>query len=448
MFHFKDDQSISIDANEPYAMLGACFEWVRYVDFCNKPDYNRFKRYRSYYLMGVDATSSGHQILSMIMNDGTYQKELNLAVSEDLYTEEPSHYYTSMAREYLEEAKEKKSLVAEKLLKLENYEVYYNEHRKADEFKKLTKNDVEKIALNTILIPLFKPLLMKGVYNATKFTFKKDVEEHIDKQFRLSLDKIKMGFRSTHTFLEKDFINELTNSMWQKKNETTMSYYIEIMKKISQTFSDHGLQIKWLTRTGGYVFQMYNKLELTPTWKSIPTFLQTYKKVSKDRLPNTSKVQVSEELRKMRQAQKIYIPNLTDEIDKRKMINATPPSFIHSLDADIIFEFSKYMMKLPYLSFFLVHDTIDFPHSYYSKIMLMLAKANHAIFAETKNKEGKTMLELFLDNLLDILQSHSPAAKKDADKLREEISNLLKEAEKVSEKQFDYSALMYSRIYY
>jgi hypothetical protein len=455
MLNFMDVQSIFLEAAEPYGMLAACFEWKRYKEFIKKTSDLSENEYRTYFMMRVDATASGHQILSMIMNDGTYQKELNLAVADKGFREDtPQHYYTSVALEYLKEQLEAGNNIARILVEPENYAKLYLMQNRYFEFERLKKNNPEKICLENVLVPIFKALLMKGAYNATRGTFVNDVKDVLSKFDFRNIDQVKAGVPANHVFLDYEkFTGELINSIWKKKETNTMTYYINILKRVTEVFCKHGLEIKWLTRTGGYVFQMYSVKKLIPVWKSVPALLNANIKVRQEQFPDRTKV-LSESGKRKKSKElaskynRIYISKFADKLDKRKTMNATAPSFIHSLDADIIYEFTKAMIKMPYISYFLVHDTIEFPIYYYFEIMSKLACANHAIFAETKNKCGKTMLQLFIENLLSILKEHSPAAAEDAEILAREVQQEFSRSRDAINKEFDYNALINSRIYY
>jgi len=109
-------------------------------------------------------------------------------------------------------------------------------------------------------------------------------------------------------------------------------------------------------------------------------------------------------------------------------------------------------MEMPYISYFLVHDitttTVGFPINYYFEVMSKLACANYVIFVEAKEKYGKTMFELFIETLLNILKEHSPSAAEDAEILVKEVQEEFEKSKNAIDKEFDYSALMDSVIYY
>jgi hypothetical protein len=450
MLNFRSVRSIYRDANEPFAMLAACFEWERYKNFCLN---NSAEDYRSYYLMGVDATASGSQILSMIMNDGTYQEELNLAVS-NLKAGIPDHYYTALAREYLDDQLKTNPEFAKYLLEKNFYKKYYELNKQLLKFNNLT---AKELAEKEILIPVFKSLIMKGAYNQRKKEFLKDVKEVLMKFDYINMPKEAKdmaGYEPKHEFARPNFIYELGETAWNTKKKLTMTYYIAIMDKLTKALTRFGLEIKWLTRTGGYVFQSYNVIEKVRRWKDFPSQLHSKKRYGQEDSPFLPKIHedhysVAEKFKIAKNKRsRITFTKLSSKMDKSKMNTATPPSYFHSLDADIIFAFTYGMLDMPYISFFLVHDTVDFPHSYYFKMMKRLAMANHKIFVESRNEFGQSLFHLFINDLVTILAETSPAGLEASIKLREEIDELFKEAEKIKDGDFDYDALINSRVYY
>jgi len=93
---FKDFLS---ESENPFKFLDCLTEYVSIQSHLKKG--KSIESYLTTFLCSKDATSSGNQIISYIMNNSLYKKELNL----DIYSEsrKPLSFYSEICKKYLKE---------------------------------------------------------------------------------------------------------------------------------------------------------------------------------------------------------------------------------------------------------------------------------------------------------------------------------------------------------
>lgn len=238
-------------------------------------------------------------------------------------------------------------------------------------YKKDSKDDIYTFKLELIYKPLFKCLIMKGVYGGTKHTFINDA----------------IKFYSQFTYFDsyskyKHIVNELCTF-----SETLPMYYINRIASIVVNFIKHHTNtkfIEWNVHSGVKVRQHYNEINRRQIYYNW----------------GTEKSKIKHKV--------IYATPDNKTTDFKKMKQALAANLIHSLDASIIHKFVLRSMHEinPAFSFIAVHNAIYFPPYFYNEITNLLNKVIFDIFSLYKD-ETNAALNKWLSEIYTQLERNS-----------------------------------------
>ncbi len=289
-------------ANNLFAFLSCCIEYERYNTYIL--EYKTDVNYKSSFIVSLDATASGSQILSLLLKDEEFIESLNLVESNDIgnfYL-----FFINMFKNYLE--KNNKLNIWEKSL-----------------FNFLKDSEIRSF---------FKKIIMTFNYGLTYNGYLKKFYEAYN-FYLVKLKKDKEIFILVNKNMYLLNADEIASLFWSFSNDLVLLSLNKLLKKIVPVFDQLNLDIKWITPLNSLVTQKYYK-------DSTVTFDLRYKKARLNNYKNIfSKVNI--------------IFKDKNKIDKNKNIRAITANFIHSLDSSIMLNVVNYF-KLNNLPIACVHD--------------------------------------------------------------------------------------------
>ncbi len=289
-------------ANNLVAFLSCCIEYERYCNYI--VEYHNDVNYKSNFIVSLDATASGSQILTLLLRDKEFIEALNL-----VQTEEIGNFYLffiNMFKDYLK-----------KNNKLNMWE--------ASLFNFLTDLEIRSF---------FKRIIMTFNYGLTFNSYLKKFYE----QYNFYLSKLK-NKKEIFNLLNRNIylinIDEIALLFWSFSNDLVLLSLNKLLKKIIPLFNQLNIEINWATPLNSLVTQKYYK-------ESTVTLDLRYKKARINNYKNfVSKVNI--------------IFKDKNKIDKNKNIRAITANYIHSVDSSIMLNVVN-QFKLNNLPIACVHD--------------------------------------------------------------------------------------------
>lgn len=295
-------------AKDKLLFLAFCIEFKRFYNFYIDENQMEFKTYLP---IQLDATCNGFQHMSLLSNEHTLFKELNLIDTKS--NEPPKDFY---------------NFLLHKLIHL--FEIKINKGELIDSKYKGSYVRLSKFVWDRSYV---KKAIMTIPYNSSRRSMKKYL---VDSLVKMDYDEDKCSWYS-------DSLNNKVNMI----NDKDISLLIHsLMHIIENDFRKIRKLIKYLNN----IASLYNLLGLPITW-TLPSGLT----ISQSYLQKKSTTITPFMYSKLKLTLTI---NIKDKYDKNKQTRALMPNLIHSLDASslsLLFEkFSN--LHNNYVQFFSVHD--------------------------------------------------------------------------------------------
>lgn len=370
MLNFNDNEIFNLfvlKANNVFAFINCCIELKKYINFLEMQRSNLIKldeKYYSHFIISLDATSSGSQILSVLLKDMQFFKALNLSGDNQI-----NDFYMTFIDEY------KKSKFFLKI----------NKYWKNSVFENLNFNELRSF---------FKNIIMTFNYGLTYIGF---------------LEKFRKNY-ITYCVLKKysidyEICNEIAKSFWKYSREIRFMLLHTVFGELVEIYGKFGLDVEWFTPIDTKITQKY----------FIEKSVKLDVRINKLRqLVNDKTMLDSHFLKKIT----VKVKDFT-KTNYRKSSLALTANYIHSLDSSLLFflinEFKKknYFIACVHDCFFVHTSNVDLVLNSYKKGLIDL-------FLKTNLLD-----EFFIkinDNLLRILET-----KKNDQKLKIKINKIISE---------------------
>ncbi len=396
------------DRGNFFSPLGSCAnhlefynvasEWKKYQNYLEIYGQENAGNYLSNFLISVDATSSGNQIIALLLEDSRYKFFLNLNAAS--VNGKPLSFYGEIGNEYYQNC--------------ENTEI-----------KKILDNMPDSVR-SDFLKTIFKEYLMKGAYGLTAYSFQNNLKYIISTEFERYFN-VKLVFM-------------LSDSIIEDVKKRKIFLFLEMLKNYAQIYAKYDQKIVWTTPLGLRIELCY------PQRKRKRFQIKLKQQDTKSKTPRFKHVNKS-----------ITFMELTNLLDKKKLILSLPPDFIHSFDAAIIGLFAISMKKnANEVPFFAVHDCVLAATGDMNFIHQQLRKINYNVFSTPRLFAYMLdLLDTQLLNYADSVERQLPKTEKEreeslSNRIRKDVAanrlvvdNLINEIRKDNNHQpFDYFSVI------
>lgn len=291
-----------LKANNLFAFLSCCIEYERYNKYIL--EYRNDNNYKSNFIVSLDATASGSQILTLLLKDKEFLDSLNL-----VETIEIGNFY---------------------LFFINMFKIYLKKNNKFNLWEYSLFNFLKELEIRSF----FKNIIMTFNYGLTYNGYLKKFYD----AYNLYVAKLKDN-KKIFSLLNKNKyllnIEEIASLFWTFSNDLVLLSLNKLLKKIIPVFNQLNLEINWVTPLNSMVIQKYYK-------ESIITFDVRYKKARLNNYKNfVSKVNISFKNK--------------NKIDKSKNVRAITANYIHSIDSSIMLNVVN-QFRLNKLPIACVHD--------------------------------------------------------------------------------------------
>lgn len=374
----RDWRNNYMDAKDSVSYINYCIEYERYLKYKEE---NPEGIYQSNILISLDATSSGYQIITIMTGMIDWLKDLNIECYDDK-GETMGNFYISIAGYFYESRI--RNRVDGLYLKLK---VLLSEL-----FRKYREEVEEKEIFQNLFLPVFKEVLMKGIYGQTKQAY-----------IRSMIDWYK-GAREVNKSVSKEEMKELLIEIREFVNKLEYFRFLRLLRGYANLFVRKGAPIK--------VEVLLKDLQVG--------FTMDYKRKVLRRL--RSKIGI-------KRLSYTYVKERGGQ-GKEKMRNALAPNMIHFLDALIIHYVIGQLIKKdpfvenysPNLSLYTIHDCFLLPSNKIYAFMQEILQTYIDLFGDKEML--KQLLQSFKVQLLEIYRT-----KEELEYLANELKKLDKECE-------------------
>jgi len=374
MLKFNDDavfDSFVLTASNLFAFINCCIELKKYINFLEMQRRNLIKldeKYYSNFLISLDATCSGSQILSVLLKDMQFFKALNLKDDSQI-----NDFYITFIDEY------KKSKFFYKISK----------YWRGSVFELLSFNELRTF---------FKNIIMTFNYGLTYIGF---------------LEKFRKNYITSCVLkkftIDYEICNEIAKSFWKYSREIRFMLLHTVFSELVEIYGKFGLDIEWFTPINTKIMQKY----FVEKSVKLDVRINKLRNIVKDK-----KMLDSHFLKKITVKVKDF-----NKLNYRKGSLALTANYIHSLDSSLLFfvinEFKKknYFIACVHDCFFVHTSNVDLILNSYKKGLIDL-------FLKT-NLLDEFLIEIN-NNLLRILETkkNDKDLKLKINKIISEINNL------------------------
>lgn len=275
-------------AQNLYAFLSCCIEYEQYLlwqKLNNKEKIIENNIYKSNFIISLDATCSGSQILSLLVKENSFFEALNLKNNNEI-----GDFYLF----YINEFKKSKFYTSD-------IEILWNQSL----FGKLSDSELRLF---------FKNIIMTFNYGLTFIGFLEKFRENFNKFSKLK-----------NIIIDNDICKKLSKTFWEFSRGLRFMILSVFFNKLVLLYNKLGLNIEWITPLNNKITQKYLKEKIIKLDIRL-NFLRK-KKNSK-----SEKLSINDFIKTIN----IKVKNF-NEIDVLKGSRALTANYIHSMDSSLLF---------------------------------------------------------------------------------------------------------------